>query len=524
MMDGLGAAETADVASNRRRMTTDHPPRYARVAKPGDWLEAASSEVVTAIVDSISDHRDRLILAWPARPDNGFVAASIALRELRAKRSSSGVTLGLWPWRSGATHAARSILVHPDDILRAARADLRNANSLLAPQRALALVEIRLKDLFRSTPSAAERSGGDGASGPERRDVTIKNPTLLETTIVFPPVTNDSLPPFASDADQILKRVRRHTTLGWFGDHVAKLGDPLTSPFAVFGLPPSPPSELSRFLRYPRLRSLDCIVLDLTRLSQDATGPDWPERLGELLQALSDCSEQAIPLAVLCEDGFSFRKAESILRARSHTAEARPQPPIRCGAPLMRAGLLRDRDEPPLPEYPDITFDADIKDASLAPLRDRLLACLRQLREVSNQRAARALSKGLRGLSRLANLPIGLAEAQQVAAILFPGDDSADIERRSIFYPTASVQPLADAESLSGDLSSDIREVITTVKHHLEDWRTDRKPSTRGVMRTGRGRGSAEAGGEGCHGLPMISFQLGCLPDDVGGQRKRARS
>src|SRR5262245_27302917 len=154
MMDGLGAAEAADVAPNRRLMPGDHPARYARVAKPGDWLEAASSEVVTAILDSISDRRDRLILAWPARPDNGFVAASIALRELRSKRSSSGVTLALWPWRSGATHAARSILVHPDDILRPARADLLNANALRPPHRALALVEIRLNDLLPSTTPA----------------------------------------------------------------------------------------------------------------------------------------------------------------------------------------------------------------------------------------------------------------------------------------------------------------------------------------------------------------------------------
>jgi hypothetical protein len=35
------------------------------------------------------------------------------------------------------------------------------------------------------------------------------------------------------------------------------------------------------------------------------------------------------------------------------------------------------------------------------------------------------------------------------------------------------------------------------------------KPSTSGVMRTGRGRGSGEGGGKSCHGLSLISFRLG---------------
>ena len=62
--------------------------------------------------DSIEDGADRAIMAWPSRPGGGF-ASALAMREARASGRLAHATLALWPWRSGATWAARSVLVHP---------------------------------------------------------------------------------------------------------------------------------------------------------------------------------------------------------------------------------------------------------------------------------------------------------------------------------------------------------------------------------------------------------------------------
>src|SRR6476660_9679887 len=106
----------------------------------------------------MEDSRDRVVLAWPSRPDNGFVAAALALREARATGRCNRGTLALWPWRSGSTHAARSILVNAEDIFHTAQRD----ESLLAvrnqavntharmAREALCLVELRLRDLLAS--------------------------------------------------------------------------------------------------------------------------------------------------------------------------------------------------------------------------------------------------------------------------------------------------------------------------------------------------------------------------------------
>jgi hypothetical protein len=95
--------------------------RYERSSDPGEWLHAPREGFVGAILDSIEDGRSRILLAWPSRPDNGFVAVAVALREAKATGRLACGTLAVWPWRRGSTHAARSIKVHIDDILEAAR-------------------------------------------------------------------------------------------------------------------------------------------------------------------------------------------------------------------------------------------------------------------------------------------------------------------------------------------------------------------------------------------------------------------
>ena len=113
-----------------RRSAAEAPPRmlrpgisvpttvhYASTSAPLDWaLADRGRPIIDAILDSVEDGNDRVILAWPGRPGNGFAAAAIALREARATGRLADATLALWPWRNGATWSARSILVHPEDI------------------------------------------------------------------------------------------------------------------------------------------------------------------------------------------------------------------------------------------------------------------------------------------------------------------------------------------------------------------------------------------------------------------------
>ena len=83
-----------------------HPTRYARTSNANEWVHAQPGGFIGAILDAVSDGRDRIILAWPSRPDNGFVAAALALREARA--TGRLCTLH-WP----CGHGAQELLTRP---------------------------------------------------------------------------------------------------------------------------------------------------------------------------------------------------------------------------------------------------------------------------------------------------------------------------------------------------------------------------------------------------------------------------
>src|SRR5262249_30848706 len=155
------------------------------------------------------------VLAWPSRPDNGFVSAALALREARATSRLPHGTLALWPWRSGATYAARKVLVNAEDICQTARLkaldELREMASARLAHGALCLVELRFQDLL---PSRAEYAKLQSEALP------VHHPTLLETTAVFVPTESRSAAVYVPNPDQILKRVRRHTTLDTIPGHV----------------------------------------------------------------------------------------------------------------------------------------------------------------------------------------------------------------------------------------------------------------------------------------------------------------
>src|SRR3546814_3801170 len=75
-------------------------------------------------------------------------------------------------------------------------------------------------------------------------------------------------------------------------------------------------------------------------------------------------------------------------------------------------------------EAAPIVFEADIKDASLASVRNDLLALGRKFRTMGQAAAADAVSRALAFVRRSASLPVGLREARDIADILHEGDRS----------------------------------------------------------------------------------------------------
>jgi hypothetical protein len=455
--------------------------RYARSAAPDVWLHAPKAGFVGAILDSIEDGRSRVLLAWPSRPDNGFVAVAVALREARATGRLAHGTLALWPWRTGSTHAARSIQVHIKDILEVARTAHADVNrrapwvqSDLA-QASLCLVELRLNDLMpRRRPTgeyATIAARGDEVSALSAESISegAKSPTLLETTAVFAP-SDWPLPAYVGDSEQILKRVRSRTTIGTIMPHLESVGGPATTPFAIMGLAPGQVSEISRCLKFSRFEShgLDAVVVDLTRTARTVLDPDWQPQLVNLLTALRDVRlPRPPPVVILCEDALTMRRAEGAFVKVPDQTAARP---LRQGALLLDSGILEGPTLPDLPGLADITFEADVKDATLVPLRERLLGLMRNLREAGLVAAARAVGTGLRALSTFASLPVGIAEGKTVASILFEGDGEDEVEARSSFYPTSALQRMAAAEVDAPEFGGDIRTLLSEIRSHLDGW------------------------------------------------------
>src|SRR4051794_16572399 len=72
----------------RLGISSPTPIRYATTAAPSEWVTCdAASQLISAILAAVRDGRDRMILSWPRRACNGFVAASLAAREAQASGS-----------------------------------------------------------------------------------------------------------------------------------------------------------------------------------------------------------------------------------------------------------------------------------------------------------------------------------------------------------------------------------------------------------------------------------------------------
>lgn len=448
--------------------------RYTTSAAPTSWKPPGRARIIPdAILDAVDDGADRVLLAWPFSPVAGFSNAAIALREARSSGRLAHATLGFWPWRAGATWSARTILVQPGDIHQAAT---RFATELQSPQAwaipSLAhesqyLLELRLGDLKPLSSAVAP-----GASG---RGILVRSPTLLETTSVFAPVASTGAP-YRADPLQVLRRVRDYTHMGdknaGLAEHVAAVGDPLRAPFALFGLPAeASPDRLGRFLDAQRFADvgLDAVVVDVTRNGRSELPEDWEKRLDVLLEALGRVPGRRPPVIVLAEDVFAMRKATRSLRAHAAVQRPRRRKAVETGAYLPDPSPFG----PPIDlgsVLPAVHFEADIKDASLAPLRQGLVNLGRALREAGQPKGAEGVSQALALLRRAASLPIGMTEARTVSDVLYDADDEVDASARALFRPKMALATLAAVQDSAAEFGDVANQLVEAVQAKIASW------------------------------------------------------
>lgn len=451
--------------------------RFALTSAPADWVPANRGRpIIDAILDSIEDGADRAVMAWPARPGGAFSAAAVAMREARTSGRLAYATVAFWPWRNGATWTARSILVHPGDVAQAAAraADEMHRGAAWAQpdltHDSLCLLEMRLRDL---TATARQANGEATAS---RSNIIVRSPTLLETTSVFPPAEETRGPAYVPDGEQVLRRVRDYTHIGdknaGLEGHIAAVGDPEKTPFAIFGLPAVTKLEpLRRCLKFSRFvaKSLDALIVDVTQTGRSELPDDWEGQFTIALQALEQVSGRRPPVVVLSEDAFALRKAVRAIRTSNAALRPRRRAPVEVGAYLQEPSLFGPASVLPGDAAP-IAFEADIKDASLVTVRNDLLALGRSFRQVGQAAAADAVSRALAFVRRSASLPIGLGEAREIADILHDGDDEVDISVRALFRPKMALGPLAAAADLAPEFGDEARRLIRDVETRVTAW------------------------------------------------------
>jgi hypothetical protein len=139
----------------------------------------------------------------------------------------------------------------------------------------------------------------------------------------------------------------------------------------------------------------------------------------------------------------------------------------------LEAGILEVPGGSMIPDLSPVTFDADIKDAGLSPVRDRMIKTIRTLREIGHAREATAVGSALRALSGFASLPIGLAEARSIATILFDGDGREEIAIRSSFFSSSALQPMANIDATAPGVGADVRTLLEEIRSRVSRWESD---------------------------------------------------
>lgn len=462
-----------DSGVSRPGVTTATVSRYANTAFPDSWSTiSAGRPAIDALFESIEDSKDRIVLAWPEQPGNGFTLAALAMREARSSGRLASATVAVWPWRNGLTRASRSILVHPQDIADTAKHALNDHRSGAAwiaddglAHTDLCMVELRLRDLL---PENAPRRR---LRGRPRIEVVVKSPTLLETTAVFPP----SAAGYSPDPDQALRRVRQHTHLNETGASLttarASIGNPKTTPFAILGLPGERSSKkLSRYLSHHLLvdRPVELIVVDLTRASKAELGENWEARLEILLETLDGLERKRPSIVAICDDAFTLKSASRVIRSSNVKAKPKRAYPVEIGLYLADQGLLSASQDLPA-QLPSVAFHADIKDASLVGLRNELLGLLRKFKESGNLEGAKAAATALSFVRRIACLPLGLFEARNTARILFDADDDVDSRVRAMFLEGMALADLAAIEASGAD-NGRARPILQRIEQLVAEW------------------------------------------------------
>jgi hypothetical protein len=274
----------------------------------------------------------------------------------------------------------------------------------------------------------------------------------------------------------VLKRVRDYTHLGdknvGLEALIAAVGDPLKSPFAIFGLPAVTKLEpLVRCLKFSRFNSnsLDAVIVDATQTGRSALPDDWEGRFAIALQALDHVPGRRPPVVVISEDAFALRKAVRAIRSTNAALRPVRRAPLEVGVYLQEPGLFGPAGVLPS-EVTPIVFEADIKDASLVNVRNDLLALGRSFRQVGQAGAADAVSRALAFVRRSASLPIGLGEARAIADILHDGDDEVDISVRALFRSKMALGPLAAAADLVPEFGDEARRLIREVERRVTAW------------------------------------------------------
>jgi hypothetical protein len=476
LLQSTKAGPSAPSQIARPGVSTGTQVRYATTVDPTNWVSIdAGRPLVEAAFAGVRDSADRAILSWPARPGGAFVAACIFLREARASGRLAHATVGYWPWRTGAQRAARSVLVNPDDIASASLMAYNDPGKCdwqtgALAHESLCMLEMRLMDLKKSTANISDSEGAK---------LVVRSPTLLETTSVFEPSSRQrGASAYHPAPEQVLRRVQKYTSMGERNarliEHVGAIGDPGRAPFALLGLPHSTsPDGLTRYISAPRIQQcgLDIVVADLTRTGRSEIQDDWERRFESLLSALDSMQGRRPGVLVVCEESFVQRRAFRLLK--SHAETRRPK------AKAQQIGLYIEKPillgaAPDLPsELGPISFQADIKDASLAPLRKDLVALGRRMRDEGATRAAEAVSHTLTFIRRCASLPLGLAEARSIADIIYDQDEDFDAALRAMFRPKMALADLLIAGELYPAFASDIAQAVRKIEAKVADWERD---------------------------------------------------
>jgi len=460
----------------RPGVSTPTGVRYATTADPTNWLSVdAGGPLIETAFASVKDAAARAIISWPSKPGGAFVASCIFLREARASGRLAHATVGYWPWREGALRAARSILVNPDDIARASLAaynDVTKAewqSSSLAHQ-SLCMLEMRLRDLVRSHASSATIGNV--------KSIVIRSPTLLETTSVFSPTRQRGAHAYQAAPEQILRRVRKYTSMGepnaGLVEHVGAVGDPTRAPFILLGLPAAhSPEGLTRHLGCPRIeqQGLDLVVADLTRIGRSEIQDDWEKRFEALLDALDSIAGRRPGVIVVAEESFVHRRAFRLLKRHAETRRPKVKAQ-QLGIYLEHPTLLGAAPNVPT-EVPPISFQADIKDASLAPIRKELVVLGRRMRDEGASRAAEAVSRTLAFVRRCASLPLGLTEARDIADIIYDEDEEFDAALRAMFRPKMVLSDLIATGELHPVFANDVRLAVQKIEAKVSGWEQD---------------------------------------------------